>query len=125
MECTIGNLGEEIRQPSNPYANLSQRGLLRCQVNALTAMIPDLQQSPQHFLVVELTLVKVSLFFTLGIDTIEPCDLVKLKLSQLYSEIRWHYIGVTLPEDCTMGAAPSPQWTSGEVMMEGDTKTIE
>lgn len=42
MERTIGNLGEEIRQPSNPYANLSQRGLLRCQVNALMAMIPDL-----------------------------------------------------------------------------------
>lgn len=46
MERTIGNLGEEIRQPSNPYANLSQRGLLRCQVNALTAMIPDLQHVP-------------------------------------------------------------------------------
>lgn len=42
MERTIGNLGEEIRQPSNPYANLSQRGLLRCQVNALKAMMPDL-----------------------------------------------------------------------------------
>jgi hypothetical protein len=46
MERTIGNLGEEIRQPSNPYANLSQRGLLRCQVNALTAMIPDLGPRP-------------------------------------------------------------------------------
>ena len=46
MECTIGNLGEEIRQPSNPYANLSQRGLLRCQMNALTAMIPDLGPPP-------------------------------------------------------------------------------
>lgn len=45
MERTIGNLGEEIRQPSNPFANLSQRGLLRCQVNALTAMIPDLKPS--------------------------------------------------------------------------------
>ncbi len=43
MERTIGNLGEEIRQPSNPFSNLSQRGLLRCQVNALTAMIPDLR----------------------------------------------------------------------------------
>ncbi len=40
MERTIGNLGQEIRQPSNPFANLSQRGLLRCQVNALTAMLP-------------------------------------------------------------------------------------
>jgi hypothetical protein len=46
MERTIANLGAEIRQPSNPYANLSQRGLLRCQVNALTAMIPDLDPPP-------------------------------------------------------------------------------
>ena len=46
MERTIGNLGEEIRQPSNPYANLSQRGLLRCQLNALMAMIPDLGPPP-------------------------------------------------------------------------------
>ena len=45
MERTIGNLGEEIRQLSNPYANLSQRGLLRCQVNSLLAMVPDLKQS--------------------------------------------------------------------------------
>jgi hypothetical protein len=45
MERTIGNLGEEIRQPSNPYANLSQRGLLCCQVNALIAMVPDLNPS--------------------------------------------------------------------------------
>lgn len=40
MERTIGNLGQEIRQPSNPYANLSRRGVIRCQVNALTAMFP-------------------------------------------------------------------------------------
>ena len=43
MERTIGNLGEEIQQPSNPFANLSQRGLLRCQVNALIAMAPVLK----------------------------------------------------------------------------------
>ena len=42
MERTIGNLGEEIKQPSNPYANLSQRAVRRCQINALKAMIPDL-----------------------------------------------------------------------------------
>lgn len=45
MERTIGNLGQEIRQPSNPYANLSQRGLLRSQINALKAMVPDLDSS--------------------------------------------------------------------------------
>jgi hypothetical protein len=41
MERTIGNLREEIRQPSNPYANLSQCGIRRSQVNALKAIMPD------------------------------------------------------------------------------------
>ena len=45
MERTIGNLTQELRQPSNPYANLSQRGLLRSQINALKAMVPDLDSS--------------------------------------------------------------------------------
>lgn len=44
IERTIGNLGEEIKQPSKPYANLSQRGVRRSQVNALKAMIPDLER---------------------------------------------------------------------------------
>ena len=42
MECTIGNLGQEIQQPSNPFVNLSQFGLLWCQVNPLKVMVPDL-----------------------------------------------------------------------------------
>ena len=45
MERTIGNLGEEIKQPSNPFANLCQRAVRRCQVNALKAIIPDLEPS--------------------------------------------------------------------------------
>ncbi|KAI0077274.1 hypothetical protein K474DRAFT_1684384 [Panus rudis PR-1116 ss-1] len=40
MKQTIGNLGEEIRQPSNPFANLAERGLRRSHVNALKAMYP-------------------------------------------------------------------------------------
>ncbi|KAJ7092934.1 hypothetical protein B0H15DRAFT_777192 [Mycena belliarum] len=43
MERTIGNLGEEIKQHSTPYANLSQRAIRRCQTNALKVMIPDLE----------------------------------------------------------------------------------
>jgi hypothetical protein len=43
LERTIGNLGEEIKQHSNPFANLSQRGLRRARTNALYAMIPDLE----------------------------------------------------------------------------------
>ncbi|KAJ3792016.1 hypothetical protein GGU11DRAFT_866628 [Lentinula aff. detonsa] len=42
MERTIGDLGQEVKQPSNPFANLSKRALRRAQVNALKAMIPDL-----------------------------------------------------------------------------------
>ena len=44
MERTIGNLVEEIHQPSNPNANLSRRGLQRSQVNALKAMFPELDE---------------------------------------------------------------------------------
>ena len=42
LERTIRNLGEEIKQHSNPFANLSQRGIRHAQVNALKAMVPDL-----------------------------------------------------------------------------------
>jgi len=42
IERTIGNLGEEVKQPSNPFANLAQHGIRRCQTNALKAMVPDL-----------------------------------------------------------------------------------
>ncbi|KAJ3501967.1 hypothetical protein NLJ89_g9101 [Agrocybe chaxingu] len=43
MEHMIGDLGREIHQPSNPYANLSERGLLRCQINTLKATFPGLE----------------------------------------------------------------------------------
>ena len=43
LERTIRNLGEEIKQHSNPFANLSQRGIRHACVNALVAMIPDLE----------------------------------------------------------------------------------
>lgn len=42
MERAIGDLGGEIRQPSNPYANLSERASLRCQINALRSILPEL-----------------------------------------------------------------------------------
>lgn len=45
MERTIGNLGEEIKQPSNPYKNLSESGLRQAQVNSIIAML-DLKPTP-------------------------------------------------------------------------------
>jgi hypothetical protein len=46
MERTIGNLGEEIRLHSDPYANLSQRIIERAQINALYSAIPELLPEP-------------------------------------------------------------------------------
>jgi hypothetical protein len=40
METAIGNLGNEIRQDLDPYANISQRGLLRAQLNSIRSMMP-------------------------------------------------------------------------------------
>lgn len=42
MERTIRDLGQEICQPSNPFANLAQRALRRSQVNALKNIYPEL-----------------------------------------------------------------------------------
>lgn len=42
MERTIGNLGEEIRSDSRPYANLMERCLLRCQINTIKILYPEL-----------------------------------------------------------------------------------
>ena len=46
MERTIEDLGAEIKQPSNPFANLAECALCRAQVNALKAMCPDLAPEP-------------------------------------------------------------------------------
>ncbi|KAF8576141.1 hypothetical protein K439DRAFT_1623080 [Ramaria rubella] len=45
IEHVIGDLGGEIRQPSNPYANLSEQGLICCQINALKGILPGLEKA--------------------------------------------------------------------------------
>ena len=42
LEHTISNLGQEIKQPSKPYANLVNCGLQHSQLSALHVMLPDL-----------------------------------------------------------------------------------
>lgn len=42
MERAIGDFGRDIRQPSNPYANLCQIALRRSQINALKTICPEL-----------------------------------------------------------------------------------
>lgn len=49
MERTIGNLGQEIRQPSKPYENLAEEGVRRCRVNALLASMPELNDGIKEY----------------------------------------------------------------------------
>jgi hypothetical protein len=44
MERVIGSLGQEVRQPSNAFANLSRKAIQRCQANALKAMVLNLDR---------------------------------------------------------------------------------
>jgi len=39
----IGNLGVEIHQDHDPYANIAQRGILHAQLNLILAMFPNLK----------------------------------------------------------------------------------
>ena len=49
MERTIGNLKQDMRQPSNYLVNFAQEGVRRARNNALLAAIPDLDDSqPTH-----------------------------------------------------------------------------
>jgi hypothetical protein len=45
LECTIGSLGQEIKQPSNPFANIVSYRLRRSQVNAIKVIIPDFNKT--------------------------------------------------------------------------------
>ncbi|KIL58199.1 hypothetical protein M378DRAFT_15704 [Amanita muscaria Koide BX008] len=46
LENTIGNLGREVHQHSNPFSNLSEHGLLRAQMNAFKAIYPQFDIHP-------------------------------------------------------------------------------
>ncbi|GJF00949.1 hypothetical protein PsYK624_172530 [Phanerochaete sordida] len=46
MERTIGNVELELRLHSNPFGNLAEISLRCCQINALHAMLPDLDITP-------------------------------------------------------------------------------
>ncbi|KAJ3851484.1 hypothetical protein EV368DRAFT_43071 [Lentinula lateritia] len=42
LEQLIGDLGQSIRQPSNPFSNLAQQALTQCRINVLKNMCPEL-----------------------------------------------------------------------------------
>ena len=46
MESAVGSFGREVHSHSNTFANIANRGVLRAQINAIKAKIPDLEQEP-------------------------------------------------------------------------------
>jgi len=46
MESAVGSFGREVRSHSNTFANITNRGVLRAQLNAMKARIPDLEPEP-------------------------------------------------------------------------------
>ena len=48
MERVIGIFGSLIKQPSNPFANLTEQAKKVAEINAITAMWPDLEHSTHN-----------------------------------------------------------------------------
>lgn len=44
LKRTIRDFGQQLKQPPNPYANMSQRCVLQAQVNVLKALMPEIDQ---------------------------------------------------------------------------------
>ncbi|KAF8164218.1 hypothetical protein K438DRAFT_2067351 [Mycena galopus ATCC 62051] len=98
LERTIGNLGEEIKQHSNPYANLSQRGMRRCRVNSLTTMIPSL--SPEK------PLPHGSLDLKNGFILLRPCDEYPQTIDGIYGTTIREYLEEEEGESAQEGWKP-------------------
>lgn len=98
MERTIGDLGREIRQPSNPYANLAQRALRRCQVNAMKAMDPTLSSKSQ-----QPTLPQGAVDIDDGYVLLRACDRYSYKLPPHEAHVLVEYLQ-------SQGAVASGEW---------------
>lgn len=47
MESAVGSFGREVRSQSDIFTNIANRGILRAQINAIKARIPDLEPEPR------------------------------------------------------------------------------
>ena len=83
MECTIGNIGVEVKQPSNPFSNLSQHGVLQAQINALKAMIPDLDYNNTKSLCLPKGAEPIGDNFVL----LHACDKSPQKISEMQAQV--------------------------------------
>ncbi|EIW62750.1 uncharacterized protein TRAVEDRAFT_34095 [Trametes versicolor FP-101664 SS1] len=95
-ERLIGDLGCEIKQPSNPFMNLSQRALRRCQINAVKSMLPYLDRARQKLNV----LPRAAKDLGDGYALLRKLDTCARTLPALEAAAFYDYLSVWEPESC-------------------------
>ncbi|KAJ2921645.1 hypothetical protein H1R20_g15449, partial [Candolleomyces eurysporus] len=105
MERMIGDLGGQIRQPSNPYHNLSERGLRQCQINTLTAAYPELVRSPPSTPSLSDDLGEGFLFLSARERT------PRTHSGEIGDTLRRYFI----QEEAVFGNIPPPQWLGPKI----------
>lgn len=101
MERTIGNLGQQIRQPSKPYANLAREGVHRSQINALLSIIPELDSPPKALPVAPLTSAMAMCSFVNGPSIPSPLTMHSLNFySTIYLSLKT-FLAVINRHDCS------------------------
>ena len=78
METAVGSFGREVRSHSNTFANVANRGVLRAQINAIKAKIPDLEREP--------TLPRGSFSFGDGYALLHATDTIRRPVSNREAE---------------------------------------
>ncbi|KAG6835778.1 hypothetical protein H0H93_014742 [Arthromyces matolae] len=107
MERMIGDLGSEIRQPSNPYQNLSERGLRRAQVNALYDTFPQLVRKIKNPLEP-----RGSLSIGDGYILLRAKEEYGKLLTGKDGDVIREYI---IEEEAKLGNQPHPQWKGPKI----------
>jgi len=101
MESAVGSFGREVRSHSNMFANIANRGVLRAQINAIKARIPDLEPEP--------TLPRGSFPFGDGYALLRATDSTRRSVSDREAEaIR--AAGIPDPSNQTSGSISVLRW---------------
>ena len=79
MESAVGSFGREVCSHSNTFANIANRGILRAQINAIKARIPDLELEP--------TLPRGAFPFGDGYALLRATDLTRQPVSDREAEV--------------------------------------
>jgi hypothetical protein len=118
IERTIGNLGQEIKSHSQPYANLAERALCRAQVNVLKAMIPDLDPE-------QAKTVRCSIDLGHGYTLLHARESTPVRQTRSANNPKFFDIPERSYErglvGCALGPSATSQWPDCSLHMEGDS----